>query len=203
MGLDWPKHTGAVIAMTVFAIALALSSFTMPFYKVVDGRTTDSGWVSYSTVEFYSKYFRDPGLKSYSYGYEEVGALIRIVWMLTWLWVFAAMAYVVRIVNIDSSEYKWWQGGFVAGWVLAASAILPTLVFALFISDAVSFRSGFIGITELDEWGPSSGWILLLLATVIQVLAVLIRNVPAIAQWTKGPDEVPAEVAARGDLPVR
>lgn len=201
--MDRPKHTGAVIVMTVFAIALAMSSFTMPFYEVTDGRTTDSGGVHYDSIEFYSTYFRDSGLRSYAYDYEEVGALIKILWLLTWLWVVVAMAYVVRIVNIDSSEYKWWQAGFVAGWVLAFFALLPTLVFALLISDAVSFRSGFIGSTDLDAWGPSYGWIFLFLATMIQVLAVLIRNVPAIAQWTKGPDEVPAEVAARGDLPIR
>jgi len=203
LGSGRPEHTGAIIAMTVFAVALALSSFTMPFYKVTDGRTNDYGWVNYDTIEFYSTYFRDSGLRSYSYGYEEVGALISIIWVLTWLWVIAAMAYVVRIANIDVSEYRWWREGFVAGWALAFFAALPTLVFAMLISDAVSFGSGFIGSTSLDEWGPSSGWVLLLLATLIQVLAVLIRNVPAIAQWTKGPDEVPPEVAASGDLPIR
>ncbi|HIJ16295.1 MAG TPA: hypothetical protein HA364_00745 [Thermoplasmata archaeon] len=206
------EHTGAVVVLTVFAVVLAMASFTLPYYMVTDGRVTDSGWVRYSTIEFYPSFYDGDEVRTYSSGYDEIGALFDIVWALMWLWALGALVYISRIINTDESELQRWHAGFVAGWVLCVFAILPPLVFALLISGSFYASldwvgpfpfDGFMGSTEYDEWGPMYGWALLAFACAIQLAAVLVRNIPEVLHSTKGPEEVPADVAARGDLPVR
>jgi hypothetical protein len=204
------KHTSVAIVLTIFAVVLAMYSLTMPYYQVTDGYVDLELRVHYNTVEFYPTYYiGDEGTRDYSSYYGEVGGLMGLTMILIWVWALSAMAYVWRVLHVDESEFKWWQGGFVAGWVLLATAVLPALVFALFIDGAYTYDvelsqvDGFIGSVAHDEWGPMLGWVLLALACLIQSVAVLARNVPSIVRWSKGPDEVPPEMAARGDLPVR
>lgn len=198
------KHTSAAIVLTVFALVLAMSSMTLPYYRVIDGVVDYEGRAHYYTIDFYPTYYdTSRGTGDYSsFQYEDVGSLFNMLYVLIWVWAFAAMFYILRILHVDESEFRWWQGGFIAGWVLVAVAVMPALVFALFIDSSIPV-SGFIGSTTYDSWGPMSGWTLLVLACLIQVVAVLARNVPAIVRWWKGTDEVPPELAARGDLPLR
>lgn len=214
MGVYTHKHTDAAIVLTVFALVLAMSSMTLPYYKVVDGRLAEDDRVYYNTFEFYPSYYQsNERTGDYaSFWFEEVGGLFNLLWVLIWVWAFGAMFYILRVLRVDESEFRWWQGGFIAGWVLAGLAVMPALVFALLIDSSYatdvaegsySSFSGFVGSSTYDEWGPMSGWMMLAFACAVQVVAVLLRNVPALLFSSKGPQEVPPELAGRGDLPVR
>lgn len=205
------KHTSAVVLLTLLSVVIGMSSFSLPYFEFEYGYEDEDGWVHYSQTIFHPSYYDNRyGMSDYSGNYAEVGALFSIVWLLVWAWAIAAIAYIYRVMNVGESEYKWHQGGFVAGWVIAVLALLPPLVFAALMVGSMFPDwvgplpyDGFWGAREYDSWGPMVGWMLLALGSALQVLAVLVRNIPSIVRWVRGPDEAPAEVAATGDLPLR
>jgi hypothetical protein len=209
-----PKHTVTTVVATMFAVVLAMFSLTLPWYEVTEGWVDDGLNVHHNTSRFYlSHYIGDDGMRDYDYDYPEVGGLLSLTSMLILIWALVAIAYVGRLLVRDEGFVRWWEGGFVSGWVLMAVSLMPVLVFALFVAGAYNAdRSeyigpspvdSFIGYTARDDWGPLSGWLILLVAWLVQVVAILARNLPAILYRLKGPDKLPPEMETRGDLPVR
>lgn len=205
------KFVRATVWLTTLGIILAIGSLLLPWYKVTDGYRTSNDYVRYSTVEFNFDYFVDSGaMEDYDREYEGVGSLMRWMAFLIGLWALLAMMYMVIIIP-DHNEYPIlpeFQGerydGVMLGWIIMALSLLPVLSFAVGIADSCECGiSTFVGSNTLDKWGPMSGWFIAVLACAVQWAAVLLRNLPALANISKDSGKVPSDDLPHGDLPIR
>ncbi|MBU1159481.1 MAG: hypothetical protein KKE24_09130 [Candidatus Thermoplasmatota archaeon] len=170
------RWTKATLLLTVLAVILAVLSLSLKWYWVditYEGESTDR----VSTYELYLSYWEDSGLRSYPYGFEEAGAVIDIVAMLILVWAFFSLLYLLALVQGGS--------GFVRGWLMILLAILPIMVYVLFMKSAVEaeLNSGLLGYGGEVVSHPTSGFILLVLAAILQVVAVLLRNIQVLNSW--------------------
>lgn len=198
------KHFRATVVLTMFSIFIALTSLLLPWYRVTDAVDSDS-YTRLVTTEFGIEYFdRDMvGIRDYSTYYKEVGGLTGVTVFIIVIWALVAIAYVGTIIPGTGGPLMDRWDGYTLGWALIVVSLMPAVVFATFIADSVGYSGYFVGSEGQSEWGPASGWYLVVIASAFQIIAVLARNIPAYLGDSGDTENLSPEESAHGDLPLR
>ena len=198
------KFMRATVWLTMLSVIMAVSSLLLPWYNVTNGSETSSGYIRYSTVEFSLDHFIESGaMEDYDREYEDVGSLMGLTAFLVGLWALLAMVYVFIIIPNHEEYPEERYDGVALGFVIVTLSLATVFNFAALIAGSCECGHTFVGSNELDKWGPMSGWFVALLACVVQTLAVMARNVPALKGTSKESRKDPSDDLPHGDLPAR
>jgi len=161
----------------VIAVMLALLSLSLKWYSfdvTYEGETGDY----VRTCDLYLSYWEFSALRSYQYGFEEANYVIDGVVLLILVWSAFSLLFLSAVASGGS--------GFVRGWLLILFAVLPLMVYGLFITDAVNAElsgSSWSLPNGAVETQIASGPVLVVLAAILQVTAVVLRNVQVLSSW--------------------
>ncbi|UCE80756.1 MAG: hypothetical protein JSV94_06355 [Methanobacteriota archaeon] len=201
------KHVRATILLTMLAVVVAIVSLNLRWYQV----TKES-----NTTEFGLTYFVDNyGMSGYDSEYTEVHLTLLLSALFVAIWFLLAIAYVGLIIPGEGKDRIGRTEGTVLGWVLLAESWLTVIVFAVYIAHAYNTDmppvplydphplDSFAGDYGLKTWGPMAGWYVAIIACIIQSIAVLTRNLPALLGKPEDSGEPPPDEMPHGDLPIR
>ncbi len=164
------RWTSATLLLTVLAVILALLSLPMKWYSLDVTYAGESGEYV-RTYDLYLSYWRLSDVDSYQGAFEEAGSVIDSVAVLIIVWAFFSLLYLWALARGES--------GFIRGLLLVLLAVLPFLVYLWFMAGAVDAEldpGGTVPEGESYESSPSGGPILVLMAAVLQVIAVMLRG---------------------------
>ena len=194
------KHVRITVALTMLAILLAAFSFALPWYLVKEVWVDDELRTHYHTYEFRYSYFQeDYEVRRYDPFDSGVGSLLDGMAALVCLWALLSIAYAAAIIPCgDRRTVSRWDG-FLMGWILVAFILVIILGFVVLVTERFNTYHSLWHIDPIDSfadrdglsyWGPMIGWWTLLLAGVIQTIAVLVRNVPMLLNRSQNVEEL-------------
>lgn len=166
--LRWTK---AALLLTVFAVILALLSLLTEYYELRVEVETDGPVPYFITYDFYLM-GQETGdsLRFYDYtGFEEIGSVITITAALVVVWALFSSLYISALA--DGAP------GFYRGWLVMALSLSPLFYYTLSISAAADSC-----VDGNFQSGISPGPVILLLASLMQVAAVLSRNLQVLSR---------------------
>jgi len=186
--------TRAAIIMTAVAMSMCAASLSLPLYEMTYSNEVvlaEGTWVFHEEYVFHLDYMTVSDRGYYSYdATESIDGLTYNLTLMIAIWLAMGTFYIASCVLGSRA--------LVRGFLLQACSILPVVYFAAAIPHAI----GGMGIPSLrftpDDffgsvssypydgsdrtWGPESGWLLLLLACIIQVVVITRRNAPMVAE---------------------
>jgi hypothetical protein len=167
------KWVGIVILTTMLAAILASLSMTMPLFAV--GIVDDNGHTR-NEVVVHKDYLQHNLVIT-----PRLGSEMNEFTAMVWIWMFLSLVFVGLLL----SNVKW--GSVIQGWILVLNGMIA-LSFLTGELGAASgnlvygpYIKGFYGHVTSSSgvewaWGPDVGWWMLLIAVVLQTLAVAIRT---------------------------
>lgn len=166
--LRWTK---AALLLTVFAVILALLSLLTEYYWLRVEVETDGPLPYFRTYDFYLMGLETgDSLRFYEHtNFGEIGGVITTTAALVVVWALFSLFYVSALAD--------GLAGFYRGWLLMALSLSPLFYYTLSISAAADSC-----VDGHFESGLSPGPIILLLASLMQVAAVLSRNLQVLSQ---------------------
>ncbi|MBU0685308.1 MAG: hypothetical protein ABIE25_08820 [Thermoplasmatota archaeon] len=188
------RWAGRVILSIILVIMLVFLSISLPIFAV---RYVDDSGNSHDSAVVYRDYIdKDIGLNDLF----RDSVLSTAMWyftVTTWIWMLLAIMFIgLMLLNI-----RW--GSLVWGWIMAITgaisiAYLSAKLAATSGSLAYANIEGFYGTLTSSggteyHWGPGLGWWVLLIAVIIQILAVMARTYSVIHEskteraWTETP----------------
>lgn len=168
---------------------MAALSLTMPWFQKA---YTPADGGNPTVVTMYTDYFESGGvtrLYDSAFQSDSMGSLMETLSLLIMVWVLYGVVYIASCVI----------GGnvIIRGGVLQILCVVPVVYFVAGVVNAVNSLEvhplysidGFIGYIDSHpydgssrRWGPSTGFMVLLFASVLQFVVVTVRSAPIVAR---------------------